>query len=285
MAEVPLASSGPPDSDLDIGIWTDFTTDWNRSHETEYTPRELRASLPGVTTADVAWVLAERDFNQKILVSTHLSPEQLLVEQPRLRLAGKAVGESDWLSVATASDPVGYSRRILTPGTPVDATKEELLWSSLEEILGDLASLRGSVPIRELLWVRIAQNLDELTWRETDLTADDLLSMPRYGLVRKIYADGMTEMTINRIVIGHNASVLGTDSTSTRCEYYFKVDSIFCEFLDTVCPIGASDCGLAAVNCWCRAECQLCECEGGEPENGHCFTDCCDNENNCVPSG
>lgn len=253
MAEVPLASSGPPESDLDIGIWTDFTTAWNRSHETGYTPRELRASLLGVTTADVAWVLAERDFNQKILVSTHLSPEQLLLEQPRLRLAGKAVGESDWLSVATASDPVGYSRT-LAPGSPVDSTNEELLWSSLVETLGDLASLRGSVPVRELLWVRIAQNLDELTWQETGLTAGDLLSMPRYGLVRKIYADGMTEMTINNIVIGHNASVLGTDSTSTRCAYFYKVHSTFCEFLETVCPIWASDCGLAAINCWCKAE-------------------------------
>ncbi len=224
-AEIPVASSDPLESALDFSHWTDFTTAWNRSHETEYTPRELRASLPGVTTADVAWVLAERDFNEQILVGTHWSPEDILLEEPpegSFRLAGKFIGEVAWLGVLAASYA---TTRTPDPVWPAESTEEEeILWSSLEETLGDLASLRGNgtVPVKELLWFLIAQDLDERAWRETYLTADDLLSMPGYGLLRKIYADGMTEMMI--------ASVLGTD-LDDHCQKFPDTTMKVCEAL------------------------------------------------------
>ena len=221
--EEPVVSSDPPESDVDISAWTDFTIAWNRSHETEYTPRELRAQHPGVTTADVAWVLAERDFNEEALVATHWSPEHLLLDVAGFRIAGKAVGDVASLSVAAQS----YATTGTPPPIPEwrsDPKEEDLLWSSLEETLGDVASLRGTAPVKELLWLRIAQDLDEEAWRETKLTAKDLLSMPSYGLLRKIYADSMTETMI--------ASVLGTGrDEDDHCQIFHDTIMDMCEVI------------------------------------------------------
>ena len=203
-AEDVAVSSDPPGTDFDPHVWTRFTTVWNRSQETGYTPRELRASLPGVTTADVAWVLAERGFNEAILADAHWSAEHLLLEEPGIRLAGKAVGEVDALGVMAVTG-------MLPP--PTDPVDEDLLWSSLEETLGDVASLRGTLPIKELLWLRIAQDLDERAWQETDLTAHDLLSRPDYGLVRKIFADGLAEAVIACVGMGSDFCHLIRDTT------------------------------------------------------------------------
>ena len=279
-AEVPVISSHPPKSDLDNGIWSDFTTAWNRSHETEYTPRELRASLPGITTADVAWVLAERAFNKEMLDATRWSPEYLLLDVPRVRLAGKALGEVEWLSVAAVSDG-----RIPAPEWPMtDSAEEALLWSSLEETLGHVASLRGTVPAKELLWLRVAQDLDELAWRETDLTADDLLSMPGYVLLRKMFADGMTEMTTTSILRQDDDEPTDGDD---HCEIFHDTTMGFCAVLEETLPCRIP--GLAPIcihmvrTCECTADCAECACLGGEPEGGNCQTDCCDYESDCVP--
>ena len=281
-AEGPVVSSGSPESDFEISIWTDFTTAWNRSHETEYAPPELRAQLPGVTTADVAWVLAERDLNEDVLVATRWSPEHLLLEVPGLRLAGKAVGDVASLSVAFESSNYATTP---TPVWATDSTEEDLLWSSLEETLGDVASLRGTAPAKELLWLRIAQDLDEQAWRETRLTADDLLSMPSYGLLRKMIADGMAEMTITS-VLGTDASVFGA-ALDDHCQIFHDTLMDVCEVIAStlMCriPILAPICRNQLKICECKADCTQCVCLGGAPEGGNCHKDCCDTENDCVP--
>ena len=176
VAEVPDVSSGPPESDHDISFWTDFTTAWNRSLETEYTPRELRASLPGVTTADVAWVLEETRVYGEVLAGTHWSPEHLLLEAPEVRLAGVAMGIVASISVAASNHAANPSSVPFT--SFAGEIEEDLLWPSIDDTLGDLASLRGTVPVKELIWFRVAQGLDERAWRETPLTAHELLPGP-----------------------------------------------------------------------------------------------------------
>ncbi len=214
-AEVPVAPPGAPESDHDISFWTDFTTAWNRAQGTEHTPRALRASLPGVTTADVAWVLAERRVNEETLAGTHASPEYLLLEDPKARLAGVAMGIVSSMSVAASDYAANPTSAPLTDFT--EEIEEEDLWPLIGSTLGDLASLRGKVPIKELLWIRVAQDLDERAWRETPLTAHDLLTRPDYGLVRKIIADGLTEMMIKCAGIGADPCNILEDTTIDWC--------------------------------------------------------------------
>lgn len=190
-------TSVPPLTEAEMHVWTTFTAGWNRSQETDHTVAELRAMLPGVSTGDVAWVLAERQFNDDMLATTHSTPEQLLLDMPHLRLAGRAVGQAaalhhQWPEVLIRT-PDGKVRG----GTRWELSlTEEQLWTALGHHLGDdLASFRSQdkVPFTDLLWVHIAQNLDRGVWEEARLTASEMLSSPDYGLARKMLTDRMTE--------------------------------------------------------------------------------------------
>ena len=201
-AEPPEVSALVPLADSEKRTWSRFATLWNRSQETDYTAPELRASLPGISTGDIAWVLAERDFNEGLLAASHSSPEHLLLEAPELRLAGKAIAEVASLEYGMPS----------TPESPAPGMTEARLWSSLEETLGDVASLRSAAPVKDLLWLRVAQDLDRQAWHETSMTAHDLLSAPDYGLVRKIIADGLTETIINCVGLGPDFGTCSADA-------------------------------------------------------------------------
>ena len=171
----------------------------------------------------------ERDFNEGLLAASHSSPEHPLLEAPELRLAGKAVAEVASLEYGMPSTP--ESREVLT-------TKEQL-WSSLEETLGDVASLRSAASVKHLLWLRIAQDLDKQAWDETCMTAHDLLSAADYGLVRKIIADGLAETIINCVGLGPNFCKLTHDTTMN-----------WCEVLDAACLVAFS-----------RRQVDICECK------------------------
>ena len=209
-AEPPEVSALPPLADSEKRTWSRFAASWNlwnRAQETDYTARELRASLPGISTGDIAWVLAERDFNEGLLAASHSSPEYLLLEAPELRLAGKAIAEVASLEYGMPS----------TPESPAPGMTEAQMWSSLEETLGDVASLRSAAPVKVLLWLRVAQDLDRQAWHETSMTAHDLLSAPDYGLARKIIADGLTETIINCVRLGPDLCKFAHDTTMDWC--------------------------------------------------------------------
>ena len=75
------AQDSPPLSESESLTWSRFATAWNRSQETNYNAEELRATLPGVSTGDVAWVLAERRFNREVLAESH--SQSTAVSAPR----------------------------------------------------------------------------------------------------------------------------------------------------------------------------------------------------------
>ena len=259
------AQDGAPLSESEKLTWSRFAAEWNRSQETNYTAEEMRATLPGVSTGDVAWVLAERRFNQDVLAESHWTPEQLLLHSPQLRLAGKAVGE-----VASIS-------HFEWPETPGASLTEEELWSSLGDILrDDVAALRSpAVPFRELLWLRFAQDFDTRIWNESSMTADEMLSSPEYGLVRKIVADGLTTAAILNCIPEHGG--VGP----SFCTFIRNTILNFCEVLDAGCWIPAETCRREVAICKCKVYCNECTCNGGEAEDGSCTADCLDETNDC----
>ena len=146
-----------------------------------------------MSTGDVAWVLAERRFNEDVLAASHWSPEQMLLEKPELRLSGKTVGQVASMSLEWRDGLPGEWLGAPEPELPTPLT-EERLWTALGHVLDDdVASLRAPIiPFRDLLWIHVAQAFDRKVWHETSMTADAMLSSPDYGLTRKIVADSTT---------------------------------------------------------------------------------------------
>lgn len=150
-------------------------------------------------------------------------------------------------------------------------TTEEPLWSSLEETLGDVASLPSAASVKDLVWLRVAQDLDKQAWHETSMTAHDLLSAPDYGLMRKIIADGSTETIISCVGLGPNFCQLVHDTTMD-----------WCEVLDAACTIQVAFCRRQVDICECKTACYECTGNGGDAESGSCDADCEDTSNDCL---
>ncbi len=134
-----------------------------------------------VTPADLAWVLAEQAFSRGMMEQAHLSPEFVLLQAPGLRLAGKMMGN------ASSSLEQGF----VAPRPAAEEETEAKLWEMYGEDLKDLSEL-GTIPnvrVEDLLWLKVAMDLDKTAWENTPLTAEDLLLMPEYGVYRKLMAD------------------------------------------------------------------------------------------------
>lgn len=110
-ADAPMAASVPALSQAEAQAWTRFADAWNLAQDSTYSSGELRTLLTGVSAAEVAWVLAEREFNENVLAASHWSAEHLLLEAPRLRLAGRLVAEVASIEYLTPSTLIAPPER------------------------------------------------------------------------------------------------------------------------------------------------------------------------------
>ena len=154
---------------------------------------------------------------------------------------------------------------------------EEELWSSLGDILrDDVAALRSpAVPFRFLLWLRFAQDFDTRIWNESSMPADEMLSSPAYGLIRKIMADGSTTTAIMSCMPEHGG--VGP----SFCSLTRITQLNHCELVDSACFLPKQTCRRTAAICRCEARCAECTCSGGEAEQGSCNADCQDETDDC----
>ena len=265
---VPAAQAVAGDAPLpeaELHAWQAFAAAWNKARDTDHAVEELRALLPGVTTGDVAWVVSERRFNEEVLADTHWTPEHLLLERPALRLAGNMAAKASALTITWRKLPAGWPD-VAAPGALTTSLTEDQLWADLGHVLGgDLASLRSpEVPFKELLWVRVAQNFDTAFWEATAMAADELLSSPDYGLLRKAVADAETQA----ILADREPAPVGPAFRQRRHDLNDKV----CKVVDAACR--TARCRERVETRFCAPHDTRCIGNGGKAGGASVLPDC-----------
>ncbi len=249
-------------------IWAGFADDLRQSSGISYETDELRTLLisAGVTAADLAWVEAERAYALMAVNGMHVSAENFLLFHPELQLSHKFAADS-------AALMYGPPRQ----GEPVDQARDAELWAELKGQLKALEPLRPSASVRDLVWVHVAQGLDEMMFRDSPHTADELLTMPDYRLTRKLVADALAD-SLTRCVVGG----------SSGCQRSFDMAMNACDLSRAICEINPLNkrlgvCGNICNRCTCTADCSWnCVCNGGTPAPEGCFSDCEDSSHSCM---
>ncbi len=256
-----------PVSPEKVHAWTWFTDEMNRSYNTNHSVEDIKDLLPGTTAADVVWVQGHQRFLDKTIEDAHLAPEHVLLYAPDVKLSAKLLGDAGAM----------FHR----PAVVLDflePDQEAHIWSRFDVALQDFESLRGKVPVTQLLWTKAAQDFDERMWRGTDLDAEDLLTLPDVALMRKYVADAF---------VSHISKCVG--SVGAMCDMGLNFSLEMCNLFKAVCDrnplLKAAVCTEELGICQCEARCGACVCKGGTPPTDGCLTDCSDGSHGCrVPA-
>ena len=222
-----------------------------------------------ISPADLAWAFsAEQIYSDGVSAGDVTAGEFL--DDPDLQLDFK-------LAADVLAAP--YSgRKSLVPSS---AEYEDALFASFASDLAPLAHMReAGAGVEDLLWLHAVQRFDQALLADDETTADDLFSMPRYWLARKIMADTVAASMAHRVRCSDPNAAYYVAELCGRgwCDTKLGMNRRTCDIGRAVCELAPfPNCARAFDHCFCVANCASRHCDAGAMLQ-ICYSDCGDVE-------